>query len=127
VHNLYVSSSTHNDGIDFEGNSNMTVKHNTVEVNAGQTSCVTITRWGGVTGTFNNVLVEDNLLAGAGYCIYGPGGNNGPVTNTRVINNKFSKKFYPKYGYWGWIAYEPPAGTGNVISGNVDYTTGAAL
>ena len=126
VHDLYVSSSTHNDGIDFEGNVNMTVMHNTVEVDAGQTSCITVTRWSG-SDLFNNVLVEDNLLAGAGYSVYGPGTQSGPVTNTRIINNKFSKKYYPKYGYWGWIAYEPPTGQGNMVSGNTDFATGASL
>lgn len=118
--------SFHHDGIDIEGNGNSIVRHNTVLVDFGETSCITVARW--TAGTlFNNVLVEDNLLAGAGYCIYGPGDGAPTPTNVRIINNKFSRRYYPRYGYWGWIAYEPPPGNGNVISGNVDYETGGAL
>jgi hypothetical protein len=38
-----------------------------------------------------------------------------------------SNKYGAKYGYYGWLAYEPGSGNGNVISGNVDYQTGAPV
>lgn len=126
VHDLANDPAAHHDGIDVEGNGPATVKHNTVLVSYGETSCITVTRWTGGT-PFNNVLVEDNLLAGAGYCIYGPGSGAPTPTNVRIINNKFSKRYYPRYGSYGWIAYEPPSGNGNLISGNRDYETGALL
>lgn len=133
VHDLFYSGSEHNDGIDFEGTKgNMIVRHNTVIVKPGETSCITVTRYSG-TSTFDNVLVDNNLLSGAGYCIYGPGTSNGPVTNNRITNNRFSKVLagnFPKYGGFGWMAYEPPTGAkfpSNVISGNVDHETGVLL
>lgn len=126
VHDLFYSGSEHNDAIDAEGNVNMTVRHNTSEDWQGQTSAVTLTRYSG-TAPFTNNVIDHNLLAGGGYTIYGPGTAGGNVTGTLIINNHLSKKFFPNYGYWGWLAYEPPAGNGNIISGNVDADTGAAV
>ena len=129
VHDLYGEAGSHRDGIDCEGTLNITIRHNTVLMPTSDTSCITVARYtNNGQYTFNNCLVENNLLAGAGYCIYGPGTNAPTPTNVRIINNKFWKKYYPKYGYWGWMAYEPPTpGNGNIISGNVDYITGLAL
>lgn len=132
VHDLYYSGSEHNDGIDFEGtNGNMIVQHNTVIVKPTQTSCITVTRYSG-TSAFSNVLVDNNLLSGAGYCIYGPGTTNGATTGIKMTNNKFSKVLagpnHPNYGFYGPLAYGASAGgSGNVVSGNTDYESGAAI
>ena len=45
-----------------------------------------------------NILVENNLLAGGGYTLYCHGSTG---INYRVINNRFSTRFSAKVGYWG--------------------------
>ena len=54
---------------------------------------------GGVLGT---VDVEDSLLAGGDYCLYGGGGSStphvGPVT---IKNNRFSRIYWPDCGQYG--------------------------
>jgi hypothetical protein len=55
-------------------------------------------------------------MAGGGYSIYGGG------SNVRIVNNVFSKKYFPNCGYYGVRAYWDDAG--NQWSGNVWYETG---
>jgi len=132
VHDLYYSGSEHNDGIDFESQvGHWVIQHNTVVVKQTETSCITAERETG-NSTLTDILIDNNLLSGAGYCIYGPGQTRGAVTNCRITNNKFSKTMagnFPNYGYYGPVAYMPVLGgsTGNIISGNVDNDTGALV
>lgn len=125
VHNLVGSSDSHRDGILSDSPGNVIIQHNTIFVLSGQTSCITIERDNGYSGPYDNALVDNNLCAGGGYCIVGPVTG----TNVRITNNKFSKVLsggptWPKYGQYGWNTSMP---SGTVISGNVDYETGAAL
>jgi hypothetical protein len=125
VHDIYHDSTTHSDGIDIEGSvGNNIIQHNTVLVESG-TSAICSQRWSG-TAPYKDVLIDNNLVAGGNYCIYGPGGASN-TTKIRITNNRMSNKYGAKYGYYGWLAYEPGSGNGNVISGNVDYQTGAPV
>lgn len=66
----------------------------------------------------SNVTIENNLIAGGGWSIYGT--QDGTGSGWKVINNHFSTKFYPKGGYYG-IA----TGLSNEQwSGNVWHETG---
>jgi Ca2+-binding RTX toxin-like protein len=83
----------HYDGINIDA-SNVTVKRNTVIVDHSQTSALMVSSdW----GTVRNVLVEDNLLVGAGYTVYAVTGKAGPGTlvDVKFIDNHFGK------GQWG--------------------------
>jgi hypothetical protein len=82
------------------------VRHNTLYIAIRQNSCVF---------DLTDVLVESNLLAGAGYTMYVNSGY-------RVVNNHFSTKFFPSCGYWG-----PMTGTPGTCTSNVWHETGAAF
>lgn len=74
--------------------------------------------FGGAKTDNGTVDVEDSLLAGGDYCIYGGAGNagtvhTGPVT---ITGNRFSTLFFPTCGQYGHQAYTPADAT---WSGNV--------
>ena len=73
------------------------------------------------SGGDTNVLIENNLLAGGGWTLYCESGGTG--TNYRVINNRFSRKFGPKVGYFG----PSTECSDETQSGNVYHETGRPL
>ena len=95
------------------------VKHDTLLNPNSQTAAIYVDNpdngGGGVDGT---VDVEDNLLAGGDYCIYGGDGTGGTVHTGPVTieNNRFSRLFFSGCGLYGTDAYMPPDTT---WSGNV--------
>lgn len=106
----------HHDGIQVVSGKNLTIRHNTILVSYPETSCIFISPDDNIAA--DNVLVQDNLLAGAGYSIYGTDGNIGGVgTNVRVLDNHFSTMYYPNGGNFGPVAYWAPAS--GEWSGNV--------
>ncbi|MBL7501232.1 right-handed parallel beta-helix repeat-containing protein [Frankia sp. CNm7] len=113
IHDLVAGPDVHNDGIQSDGGSNVLIRHNRIEVRFSQTSPILMST---NTAPISDVVVEGNYLAGGGYCLYAGTTGGGPVTNMRVVNNRFSQKFFPKCGYWG-----PATGAGpdTVWSGNV--------
>lgn len=99
------------------------IQHNTILTPFGQTDAVGLFC---DFGTESNVTVNDNILAGGGYTVYGgTGGNmsNCPVSNIKITNNRLSPVYFPSFGQYGWIAYD----SGDSISGNVNDNTNAAL
>jgi hypothetical protein len=70
--------------------------------------------------------VEDNLLAGGGYTLYAGGGKLAS-TNIRVLNNRFSRRFFPNGGGYAPVAVFDPSGLGNVFSGNIWDETGQSV
>jgi hypothetical protein len=95
------------------------VKHDTLLNPNDQTAAIYVDNpdngGGGVDGT---VDIEDNLLAGGDYCIYGGDGTGGTVHTGPVTieNNRFSRLFFSSCGLYGTDAYMPPDTT---WSGNV--------
>jgi hypothetical protein len=78
---------------------NVTIRHNTIYgMTRGDTAFGTSAIIGGPPGT-QNILIENNLLAGGAYALYCPGGGQG--TNFRVVDNHFSTKFGPRVGAFG--------------------------
>ena len=110
IHDLGTSPEAHNDGCEL-GSENVTVRHNTILNAQGQTAAVFI----GASAPSTNILVEDNVLAGGGYTVYGPDPGS---SNVRVVNNKFSTRYFAKSGFYGPVAYWK-TGSGNEWSGNV--------
>ncbi len=92
--------------------------HDTLLVNNGQTASIFVDNpdfgGGGTNGTLD---VENSILAGGGYCIYGGGGRStahtGPVT---ITNNRFTRIFYSDCGQFGPDAY---VSNGATWTGNV--------
>ena len=94
------------------------ISGNTILDNFTQTSAINLdaAAAGALVG---NKTIENNLLGGGGYAIYG-GASLGDATSNIVIkNNRLSQASFPKSGQYGPVAYYDPKGTGNVWSGNV--------
>ncbi|MCW2759376.1 MAG: hypothetical protein JWO46_3122 [Nocardioidaceae bacterium] len=106
------------------GGGGFTIRHNTVLNPYGQTAAVAFYQDFGVQ---RNDLIENNLLAGGGYVVYGGNGEKGTATNIRFLNNRFSRTFYKTGGYWGYVASFSPANSGNAWAGNYWDETLAAL
>jgi len=109
IHDLGTGPESHNDGCEL-GSKDVTVRHNTILNAQGQTAAVFI----GASAPSTNILVEDNVLAGGGYTVYGPDPGS---SNVRVVNNKFSTRYFAKGGSYGPVAYWK-TGSGNEWSGN---------
>ena len=109
IHDLGTDPDAHNDGCEL-GSEDVTVRHNTILNPHGQTSAVFI----GASAPSTNILVEDNVLAGGGYTVYGPDPGS---SNVKVLNNKFSTRYSAKGGSYGPVAHWK-TGSGNEWSGN---------
>lgn len=133
IHDLHQSVVAHTDGIQSAVGSNLILNHNTFygetpgacgvpsghTADCGGTSAININN--SASGPHSsNTTISNNLLAGGAYTLYCPIPS---TTNFNVINNHFSKIFYPDYGAFG------PATDcdGETVSGNVDQDTGAPL
>jgi hypothetical protein len=99
----------------------LVVRHNTVFNNIGQTAAVALFQDFGLT---HDALVENNLLAGGGYTVYGGAGKFGATHNIRIVNNVFSRRHFRKGGFYGWAAHWDRSGRGNEWRGNVWEGTG---
>jgi hypothetical protein len=109
IHDLYNSTDSHTDGIQFaaghfvngdlvSGVLNVTIRHNTIYGVGADGSFGTsaiISNHGGDT----NVLIENNLLAGGAFTLYCEQDATG--INYRVLKNQFTRKFGPKVGFYG--------------------------
>lgn len=93
------SPDQHADGLQTDGTAHAVLRHNTVLLNdvAGMTGAISI------FGTNDDILVENNRVAGGGYTIY-PSSTGS--TKIRFLNNCYSTIFYPGkaqtglYGPW---------------------------
>jgi hypothetical protein len=119
IHDLAVCCGYHNEDFQSTADGSVMLQHNTLFNSAEQTADIRI---GQDFGPQANVTVDNNLLAGGGWSIYGGDTGDaqaGPATNIKIINNRLSRLFYPKGGYYGWlIDFTTSPGTGNVVSGN---------
>jgi len=112
IHDLHASGAPHYDGIQIDGGqSNVTIRHNTVINDNGQTSAVMIDNY---FGPISNIVVDDNVLAGGGYTIYVDGQfNKNSITGVAITNNHMGK------GAWGFTDFNgtDPTYTGNINDG----------
>ena len=121
IHDLAMSSSSHNDGLQSLGSVNVNLQHNTIITPAGGTSAIILST--GSAPAIRNVTINDNLLAGGAYTVYG-GYQQGvdtlsKVSNILIENNRFSTQIYPKCGAAGPLTSDnPPAVT---VTGNTWY------
>ncbi|GAA3110439.1 hypothetical protein GCM10017600_77820 [Streptosporangium carneum] len=102
----------------------LTIRNNTLLNPLEQNSCVSVYQDFGLN---HDVLVENNLMAGGGYVMYGGKGKYGTPYNIKFINNVISRRYFPKGGYWGWLATWDERGKGNEFSGNVWEETGKSV
>lgn len=126
IHALTMKSGDHINGTTSNGGSKqLTIQHNTVFNSYGQTDAISLFEDFGVQA---NRLINNNLVAGGGYTIYGGQNAGGPNTsNIKITNNRFSKAYFPNSGSYGPIAAFDLSDQGNVWSGNVWDDSGATL
>jgi hypothetical protein len=73
----------------------------------------------------HDITIDNNWFEGGGYVMYGPGAGS---PNVRIINNVFSRKYYPKIfprgncGYFGINTGFDSRALGWLWSGNKDET-----
>ena len=112
IHGLKASGAPHYDGIQIDGGiSNVTISHNTVINDWGQTSAIMIDNY---FGPISNISVDNNLLAGGGYTVYSDARfTGGSITGVSFTNN------HMKSGQWGVTNFSKntPVYTGNVNDG----------
>jgi hypothetical protein len=125
VHGFIQIPGAHNDGIQTMGGTDMIIRHNRVENNLSQTSCVFLEHYG---ANLDSVTVELNSFDGGGYAIYG-GGDNSTYTssNIHIINNRFGRKYYSTCGYFGFCAHYNSSLPGMQWIGNVWANNGAPV
>lgn len=116
VHDLLASGSPHYDGIQIDGGqSNITIRHNTIINPNNETSAVMIDNY---FGPIDNMVVDNNRLIGGGYTVYDSGQfNSNTLTNVSITNNRIG------IGYYGYFDFNmaSPAPT---VTGNIDDVTG---
>jgi hypothetical protein len=101
IHDLFNDPGSSPNGIQFAIGRNVTVNHNTIYANSGNSAISTHPT------TTANVVISNNLLAGGSYALYCPRESS---SNVRVVDNQFSRKFYPTVGAYGpWTHCEKVA------------------
>ena len=101
------------------GSDNVKILHNTILVADGATSAIILST--GSADSIKHVLIDNNLLGGGAYTVYG-GYQSGTdvlsrVTDIVISNNHFSTTVFPKSGAYGPLSsVDAPAVT---LTGNV--------
>jgi len=127
IHDMGFKSGDHTNGTTDNGGSrsSLTLRHNTVFNSQPQTDAISLFQ---DFGTQTNRTIEGNLVAGGGYTIYGGANPGGAQTsNIRIVNNRFSKLYFPRAGSYGYATAFDPRGPGNEWAGNIWDDTGAAV
>ena len=112
IHDLASPSGAHVDGILCNSVCGVTIRHNTILNRYTQTSAIALFA---DFGTPRDSVVDDNLLAGGGYTVYGGGKN---ATGISFTNNRFARPYYAQSGQWG-VVTDFYRNNGNVWSGNI--------
>jgi hypothetical protein len=124
IHDMGFKQGDHLNGTTSNGSTvPMTIRHNTIFNQYGQTDAVSLFQDFGPEG---NRTITDNLLAGGGYTIYAGGQGPTPTFNIKITNNRISRIFFPNGGSYGPLA-KWENGTGNEWSGNIWDDTGAPV
>jgi hypothetical protein len=122
IHQPGMLSSDHVNGVTTNGDTRpLVIRNNTIFDSFSQTDAIGLFQDFGVVA---NVTIDDNLLAGGGYAIYGGEGGKGQPSHIVVTGNRISSKFFRHGGYWGPAVDFDDHAPGDVWSGNVWDNTG---
>ena len=119
IHDMGFIPGDHINGTTSNGGTlaSLTIRHNTSFNQFDQTDAISLFEDFGVQ---SNRIIDNNLMAGGGYCLYAGQNPGGIATfNIKVTNNHFSRLYYPNCGSFGYLAAWNPNGTGNVWSNNI--------
>jgi hypothetical protein len=127
IHDPGYIAGDHTNGVLANGGTGqLTITGNTILDSLGQTDAISLDT-NSIAGPVTNKTVENNLLAGGSYPIYGGTAFSHATSNILIENNRFGQAFFPKSGQFGPVAYFDSTGAGNVWSGNVWDSTGATV
>ena len=122
IHHLGMIPGDHVNGVTTNGDTQpLVIRHNTIFDSFAQTDAIGLFQDFGVVA---NVTIDDNLLAGGGYSIYGGEGSKGRPSHIVVTGNRISTKFFRHGGYWGPAVDFAARAPGDAWSGNVWDSTG---
>jgi hypothetical protein len=125
IHHLGMVPTDHVNGLTTNGDTRpLVIRHNTIFDSYGQTDAIGLFQDFGVVA---NVTIDDNLLAGGGYTIYGGQGSKGQPSHIVITKNRISTRFFRLGGRWGPAAYFSARATGDVWAGNVWDGTGRRI
>ncbi len=126
IHSPGYEPGDHTNGTTSNGSTRqLDIIHNTVFNHRSQTDAISLFQDFGLEA---NRTISDNLIAGGGYTLYAGQNNGAPATyNIKVMNNRFSRIYYTRGGYYGPVTAYNPNGSGNVWSNNIWDDTGAAV
>jgi hypothetical protein len=122
----YIKGDHTNGVIANGGTQQLTITHNTILNPLDQTDAITLDT-DQVDGPVSNKTIEDNLLAGGDYPIYGGTAFGHTTANILIENNRFGQAYYPAGGQFGPVAYFSGSAAGNVWSGNTWINSGKLI
>ncbi|WP_375422892.1 DUF4082 domain-containing protein [uncultured Friedmanniella sp.] len=103
IHDLTMTAGSHNDGIQSLGTTSLRIIHNSIVVPPGSTSAIILST--GSAQNMRNVLIDQNLLGGGAYTVYGGylAGTDSlsKVSNIAITNNRFTTQVSPRSGVYG--------------------------
>ncbi|HEY3907549.1 MAG TPA: hypothetical protein VGM14_26830 [Streptosporangiaceae bacterium] len=123
IHEPGYIAGDHTNGVMSNGGATglLTINHNTILINRGQTDAIGLFEDNGVQ---QNRRITDNLLAGGSYAIYGGQKRGGQPTSSIVITgNRISTIYYHHGGHYGCAAHFNSRGRRNIWSDNTWDTT----
>jgi len=128
IHDMGYLPKDHLNGATSNGSTvPLAIRHNTILNQYDQTDAIGLFQDFGLEA---NRVIDNNLIAGGSYSIYG-GQNAGAPTahNIKIINNRISRIFFPNGGTFGPVGAFDPDAPGNEFSGNVwdDTNKGVSL
>ena len=127
IHDPGYISGDHTNGVIANGGTEpLTIYHNTILNDLSQTDAITIDTLQ-IPGPVTNKVIEDNLLAGGAYPIYGGAAFGHTTSHILIENNRFGQVFYPKSGQFGPVAYFDSTRAGNIWSGNTWISSGKLI
>jgi hypothetical protein len=123
IHDPGFREPDHINGVTSNGGEEpLIIRGNTVLNSVEQTDAISLFEDFSVQG---NRVIDQNLVAGGSYCIYGGQNDGGPAAhNVQITNNHFSRMYSAKCGEFGPLAAWPLDGPGGVLSANVWDDTG---
>jgi hypothetical protein len=128
VHELHEGEDSHNDAVVTNGGAHLVVRHNTLQNAHTQTAVVAL--YGDLDAVVD-VIVEDNLLDGGGYTVYGGSVAGKPfsaqASSIRFTGNHFGRTFFADGGRFGPVSGFDPRRPGNAWTANVWHDNGAPV
>jgi len=126
IHDPIYVNGDHTNGTTSNGfTEQLNIVHNTVFNHLTQTDAISLFQDFGLEA---NRTIANNLMAGGGYSLYAGQNSGAPATyNIKVYNNRFSRIYFTRGGYYGPATAHNSSGAGNVWSNNIWDDTGAPV